>query len=122
MPKEEEYKVTKKGYEFRHVREKRTVVIEEKEVRMLAGLHCPASEMARYFGVNYSTFRNVFRGVIDSEKERTKQKVRAKQLEEAMNGNVPLLIWLGKNMLGQTDQGPKVEDNKQPLPWDDDNF
>lgn len=118
----QEYKVVKTGVEFPHVRKKETVVVSEKEVRMLASLHCPATEMARYFGIKHDAFWNYFRDVIDSEKEKTKQKLRSKQLEEAMNGNVPLLIWLGKNLLGQTDSGPKEEDNRQPLPWNEEDF
>ena len=36
-------------------------------------------------------------------------RLRAKQFEVAMQGNVSMLIWLGKNMLGQTD---KVENEQ----------
>lgn len=39
---------------------------------------------------------------------KTRLKLRQKQTEMALAGNVALLIWLGKNMLGQSD---KVEEH-----------
>lgn len=114
-----DYKVVKNGIEFKSKR-KGKVVISEEEVRLLASLFCPLTDMVKYFDVPKSTLVGHFKPIIDEVKERTKQKLRAKQLEEAFNGNTTLLIWLGKQMLGQTDHGPKDDDNKQPLPWKDD--
>jgi hypothetical protein len=113
------YQVVKNGIEFKSKR-KGKVIISEEEVRMLSRLHCPLSDIARYFDVPKETLYGHFKVMIDEEKERTKQKLRAKQLDEAYNGNTTLLIWLGKQMLGQTDQGPKDDDDKLPLPWKDD--
>ena len=115
----QDYKVVKNGIEFKSLR-KGVVVVSEEEVRMLARLHCPLTDMVKYFDVPKTTLVTHFKPVIDEEKERTKQKLRAKQLDEAYNGNTTLLIWLGKQMLGQTDNGPKDDDDKSPLPWTDD--
>lgn len=115
-----EYTVTKEGIEFNHVRLNKKVVITEEEVRMLARLHCSGTEMSRYFGVKHNTFYNYFRNIIDSEKERTKQKIRAKLIEEALNGNIPALIFSAKSICGLSDQPKPAEDNKQPLPWKED--
>ena len=38
-----------------------------------------------------------------------KASLRRKQFEAAMDGNTAMLIFLGKNYLGQTDQGQKEE-------------
>lgn len=114
----QDYKVVKNGIEFKSKR-KGIVVVSEEEVRMLASLFCPVTDMAKYFDVPLTSLKHHFQPFIDEEKEKTKQKLRAKQLEEAYNGNTTLLIWLGKQMLGQTDNGPKDEDDKQPLPWKD---
>jgi len=57
-----------------------------------------------------------FRDIITKNREITKQRLRKKQLEVAMNGDRTLLIWLGKNMLGQSDQ-PVAEESNQVLPW-----
>ena len=40
----------------------------------------------------------------ESKKSKIRMKLRQKQYEMAMNGNVALLIWLGKNELGQKDK------------------
>jgi len=112
------YKVVKNGLEFKSKR-KGKVIISEEEVRMLASLHCPVSDMVKYFDVPEATLLTHFRPIINEEKEKTKQKLRAKQLEEAFNGNTTMLVWLGKQMLKQTDQGPKDDDEKMPLPWKD---
>ena len=113
-----DHAIVKHGFEFKTNSDTK-VVISEKEVRLLASLMCPQNDMAKFYDIPASTFLKRFKRVIESEKEKTKQRLRAKQLEEAFNGNTTLLIWLGKNMLGQSDQGPKSEDANMPLPWDD---
>lgn len=114
-----DYTVVKNGIELKSKR-KGKIVVSEEEVRMLARLFCPVTDMVRYFDIPQTTLIHHFGPMINEEKEKTKQKLRAKQLEEAYNGNTTLLIWLGKQMLQQTDQGPKNDDNNMPLPWNDD--
>ena len=48
-------------------------------------------------GVTFSEYR-------EAKKSKIRMKLRQKQFEMAMNGNVALLIWLGKNELGQKDK------------------
>ena len=45
-------------------------------------------------------------------------KLRRKQIEVAMSGNHTMLIWLGKNMLGQSDT-PMQDEEVTILPWSD---
>jgi hypothetical protein len=45
-----------------------------------------------------------FKEYRDQKKSKMRMKLRQKQFEMALKGNVPLLIWLGKNELGQTDK------------------
>jgi hypothetical protein len=51
-------------------------------------------------------------------KGRTMGKMRLRQIQWkiAENGNCTMAIWLGKNMLGQSDGGSISEDN-DPLPF-----
>ena len=49
------------------------------------------------FGMTFTKYKNL-------KMSRIRMKLRQKQFDEAMNGNTTLLIWLGKNMLGQTDK------------------
>jgi len=46
-------------------------------------------------------------------------RLRRKQMEVALEGNPTMLIFLGKAMLGQSDN-PLNSDDKKILPWSDD--
>lgn len=84
------------------------VVIDPSDVQRLAELHVPVADMARFFGVPVDTLTYNFKDVIDISKELTKQRLRKKQIDLALEGNVTLLIWLGKNLLNQQET-PEVE-------------
>lgn len=93
--------------------------IDREVVIKLARLHCNVSEIARWFGVDQNTINLRFKDDIELARGETKAKLRRKMLEEAMNGNTTMLIWLSKNMLGFSDNGPVESDDKKPLPWTD---
>lgn len=95
---------------------RKKVIIPEEQVAQLAQYHCTNKEMADFFDLPLQTFVDNFRDIITKNREITKQRLRKKQLEVAMNGDRTLLIWLGKNMLGQSDQ-PVAEESNQVLPW-----
>ena len=38
--------------------------------------------------------------------------LRVKQYDAAMNGSIPMQIWLGKNRLGQTDKREVISENR----------
>jgi len=94
-------------------------VVSPADVEALAASHCTYGELATYFGVKEGTFRDHFRETVEKARTGTKMRLRSKQIEVAMTGNVSMLIWLGKNLLGQRDQQENTE-NLQPLPWIDD--
>ena len=94
-------------------------IIPPDEVEKLALLHCTNKEIAAFFGIAVKTLEYNFAEKIQKARMTTKQRLRRAQLEVALKGNVPMLIWLGKNILGQQDQ-PIDTDNTQPLPWSDD--
>ena len=94
-------------------------IIPPDEVEKLALLHCTNKEIAEFFGIAVKTLEYNFADLIQKARMTTKQRLRRAQLEVALKGNVPMLIWLGKNILGQQDQ-PIDTDNTQPLPWSDD--
>ena len=91
-------------------------VVPEEQVLELAKLHCTNQEMADFFEVKLQTFVDNFRDIITKGRLETKQRLRAAQLKLAMNGDRSMLIWLGKNILGQSDQ-PINKDSTQVLPW-----
>lgn len=80
------------------------IEINPEQVQKLAMLHCSGREIAAFFGCDEKTIRNRFTAEIEKGREKGKMTLRQKQYELAINGNVPLLIWLGKNMLDQKDK------------------
>ena len=91
-------------------------VIPEEQVAQLAQYHCTNKEMADFFGVPLQTFMDNFRDIITKHRIITKQRLRKKQLEVALNGDKTMLIWLGKQMLGQS-ENPISDESTQVLPW-----
>lgn len=93
------------------------VVIPEEQVALLAQYHCTNKEMADFFGVALQTFVDNFRDIITKNRLLTKQRLRKAQLDLALNKHDRvMLIWLGKQMLGQSDS-PMTEENSTILPW-----
>ena len=94
-------------------------IVPPDEVYYLAALGCSNREIADWFGVHENTLSYNFKDYILKAKEETKQKLRQAQLKAALTGNVTMLIWLGKQMLGQSDS-PNNTDVDKILPWSDD--
>lgn len=83
--------------------------IDLAEVEKLARLQCTCDEFAGWFGVSKRTWikhakRKEVREAIERGRERGKCSLRRAQLQTALKGNPALLIWLGKQMLGQADR------------------
>ena len=64
-------------------------------------LNCSVDTIERFIKRNYKCG---FAEYAEKKKAGMRVRLRMKQLQMAMEGNVPLLIFLGKNMLGQSDQ------------------
>lgn len=96
-------------------------VIPPDEVYHLASLGCSVVEMADWFGVSQSTLKYNFGEYIKKGKEHIKNRLRDAQIKLALNGNAAMLIWLGKNMLGQSDTPVNTAEH-EPLPWSDDDI
>jgi hypothetical protein len=92
-------------------------VIPEEQVAQLAQYHCTNKEMADFFDVPLQTFVDNFRDIITKNRIITKQRLRKAQLDLALNKHDRvMLIWLGKQMLGQN-ESPIHNDDKNVLPW-----
>ena len=85
----------------------------------LAQIHCIMKEMVDIIGVSEDTLKRNYAGIIDKGKAQGKMRLRRKQIEVAMQGNAALLIFLGKAMLGQS-ENPISDDEGGVLPWSDD--
>ena len=91
-------------------------VIPEEEFQKLAELHCTWQEISDWYSVPVSTLRDNFADLYQKGTTKTKQRLRQAQLKLAMNGDRSMLIWLGKNILGQSDQ-PINTESTNVLPW-----
>ena len=94
-------------------------IVHPDDVYKLARLGCSIEEMADFFQINRETLKYNFMDYINKGKAEIRTKLRDAQIRAALAGNAALLIWLGKNMLGQSDN-PLNRDDNQPLPWRDD--
>lgn len=94
-------------------------VVDPAEVEALAKLHCSYTEMADFFGINVETLKYNFSENIAKGRSETKQALRRAQLKLALSGNATMLIWLGKNILNQSESPLDTAESNQILPWDD---
>jgi hypothetical protein len=92
------------------------VDIDPEQVVRLARLHCTMLEMASFFGCHIDTLRDNFSNEIDKGRAEGNISLRRKQWQMAVEkGNVVMLIWLGKQMLGQANEVYESDSNI-PLP------
>jgi hypothetical protein len=94
------------------------VPVPFEDVEHLASLGCTDTDIAAYFGVTQDSLRRGFAENLLFGRHKLKMSLRQTQLRVALDGNVPMLIWLGRNMLNQNEQGQGSED-KRVLPWTD---
>lgn len=92
-------------------------VISPQDVESLAKSWASYKELSEYFGVKENTFRDHFRESVEKGRTLTKIALRRKQIEVALSGNTSMLIWLGKNLLEQSDTPLIV--NELIKPWTD---
>lgn len=60
-------------------------------------------------------FKKTFAELQSERRQHFRKNILGKQYEMAMKGNVTLLIWLGKQYLGQKDKQEISGDEEQPL-------
>jgi hypothetical protein len=93
-------------------------IVDPDEVYRLSAIGCSMEEMANFFGIDRETLKYNFLPYIQRANSELYRKIRNKQIEVALDGNPTMLIWLGKNMLGQSDNPVNTDANKI-LPWSD---
>ena len=90
-------------------------------IQGFASLNATKQEVAAFFGVSESTVDHRFhtepelREAWEKGRATGKLSLRRKQTELAQAGNVTMLIWLGKQLLGQKDKVEHSGDADSPL-------
>ena len=85
--------------------------IDKEQVTKLASFGCTNLEIASFFGCEETHIRKNYSEFLTKGKERGKIRLRQMQWSAAEGGNVTMLIWLGKQILGQTDKTEHIWDN-----------
>ena len=83
----------------------------------LCAIQCSQREIAAWFNCSEDTIDRAvtrekkmgFAEYFEQKRSPGKIAIRRKQYEVAMNGSVPMLIWLGKQWLGQSEKVEQVE-------------
>lgn len=88
------------------------IKVDWQDFDKLCGLQCTLEEFAAYFNCDTQTIERAvlrekkltFGQYYEQKKGRGKVSLRRKQFEIAMSGDRTMLVWLGKQMLGQSDK------------------
>ena len=91
-------------------------IVAPDEVELMASLGCPDREIAEYFGINEDTLRYNFKSFLINGKQNLRTSLRKAQIRVAIEGNPAMLIWLGKQLLSQS-ENVYNSDAEQALPW-----
>tara|TARA_R100000734_G_C3279247_1_gene73278 strand:+ start:310 stop:621 length:312 start_codon:yes stop_codon:yes gene_type:complete len=83
--------------------------INELEVEKLASYGCTVREIANFFGCSEDLIKKSYSQFVTKGQDEGKIRLRKLQWRAAEKGNVPMLIWLGKQVLGQTDKQELTE-------------
>ena len=78
--------------------------IDTNQVEQLASFGCTNTEIASFFGCSSDLLEKSYSEFLTKGRDKGKIRLRQLQMRCAENGNVAMLIWLGKNMLGQSDR------------------
>lgn len=92
------------------------IEINEDQLEKLSSILCTMEEMASFFGCSVDTLERNFADTIKKGKDKGRMSLRRMQFEKAQTGNTTMLIWLGKQLLGQKDK-IETSENNEPLPW-----
>jgi hypothetical protein len=96
-------------------RPKRTLDVRQLEtLKALAAIGCTVPEMAQVMGVSKRTLERSYLEKIEAGRLERNVSLRRKQYQLAMQGDKTMLIWLGKQLLGQGEksksQPPELTD------------
>ena len=93
----------------------KTSRIDPEKVIACAAVGLTQWEVAAIMGCSHDTIHRKFQAEFDLGKAKACASVRRKQIELAMAGNPTMLVWLGKNMLGQSDKMEHTGENGGPI-------
>lgn len=90
-------------------------VLDAEGVAKLAAIGCSINTIAEFYNVSVQTIMENFHNAYQDGYQAVSSRIRSKQVELALNGNVPMLIHLGKTMLKQKEITEVVHSVEQPI-------
>ena len=78
--------------------------IDTDQLEKLASFGCTNTEIAEFFGCTKSLLTKSYSTNLTKGREKGKIRLRQMQWKAADKGNVTMLIWLGKQILGQAEK------------------
>lgn len=78
--------------------------VSEDQIFQLAKIMCTDTEISDVAGVSVDTLQRRYAAVIESGRNDGRASIRREQFKLAMSGNVPMLIWVGKQYLNQVER------------------
>lgn len=99
------------GVQERFFTDRRPAVLTLAELEGLGRLQCTNAELGAYFGlterqiINRRANDSALDEAIKRGNNQGRISIRRKQFEAALAGDRTMLVWLGKNVLGQRDSG-----------------
>ncbi len=78
--------------------------IDAAQVRRLASIGCTTNDIAYVVDCSKDTLERRYAAAIEKGRAEGRTSLRRKQFALAMKGNGTMLVWLGKNLLGQRDR------------------
>lgn len=87
------------------------VKIEPGTVERLASINCSNAEIAAVIGCHVRTIERRYLDYVHRGREVGKSSLKRKMWDIAMSGNVPMLIWLSKVMLGYREESIVINSN-----------
>ena len=78
--------------------------LDTDKVEQLAGFGCTNREIASFFDCSETTLTRNYGDFLIKGREKGKIRLRQLQWRAAERGNTTMLIWLGKQVLGQSEK------------------
>lgn len=88
------------------------IQIDPVQVEFMAGRGATTEEIAAKLGCSKDTLERRFAAALQKGRMDCTMSLRGKQYELAMDGNATMLVWLGKQLLGQMDKTDITSDGK----------
>jgi len=107
--------------------------IDWEEFEKLCFLQCTQQEIMGFFDIKTKDTLNTrireqygdehcFSTIYEQKSQGGKISIRRKQFQVGMSGNVSMLIWLGKNWLGQSDKQEHIVESEIKIVADSDDL